>query len=101
MATLCFGQIICNNIPHSRTVRRFIEKQVHRWILRNSKTSDPTKTKYLVTLQRQEEGHGVNCRIEIYDGKTLWRAIEYSSGLHQALIRCINHLMPTSPYQPT
>jgi len=91
---MTYGQIICKNIPDSRTVRRFIEKQIHRWILRHIKTDEPQNTQYFVTLQREREGHDVNCRVEIFDGKNIWLGMEYSAGLHQALIRCLNHLIP-------
>lgn len=96
------GQIVCNNIPNSRTVRRFIEKQILRWALRHgvSEKHQNQTPRYFVSLQREKEGHGVNCRIEISDGKTVWKAMEYASGLHQALIRCLNHLMPIPTARP-
>jgi hypothetical protein len=97
------GQIIYNNVSKSRTVRRFIEKRIFNWLrdqgLVNDRTSGMTP-RYFVTLQRDREGHGVNCRIEIDTGKNLWRSVEYASGLHQALIRGLNHLIPSKPPQP-
>lgn len=105
MASPFFGQISYRNIPHSRTVRRFIEKRIQQWILNNptlttpSPTTESSSTRYFVSIQREKEGHGVNCQIEIDNGRMHWRSVEYASNLHQALIRAVNHLIPAQPHQ--
>jgi hypothetical protein len=92
--------ITCREIPNSRTVRSFIEKRLGEWIRVHG--YDDRSAHYHVTLDREGGGHLVFCQIEVvtYSGneqapKTeLWTGSWSALGLHQALLKTLNHMMP-------
>ena len=86
------SQIVCNRLSRSKTIRCFARKQMDRWITQHLTTVGPAEAHYLVVLQREGEGHHVNCQIEIKQGRHRWSGNWYGSGLHQAVLECLAHL---------
>ncbi|MCM2278118.1 MAG: hypothetical protein NDJ89_08575 [Oligoflexia bacterium] len=95
------GDVLCDGIRESRALRRFVEKHVRRWLLLNSGTGTGASgpLHYQVTLCREGYGNLVNCRVEIHEGPKAWIGTQYGEGLQQALLRCLERLLPTPPVQ--
>ena len=86
------GTILCEDVPRSRTVRGFIEKRISRWLSPKVPTQHATYARYLVRLRREGEGHWIHCQVEINWGEHTWVSAESASGLHQAVLRCLERI---------
>jgi hypothetical protein len=92
MASQMERKIICREIPNSRTVRSFIEKRVGEWLRKRG--YDEQASRYHVILDREGGGHLVSCHIEVVSGAERWTGDWAGSGLHQALLKALNHMIP-------
>jgi hypothetical protein len=88
------GEIVCNDVADSRPVRRFIQKQVERWLGLHGAAADPSLTYYHVTFNREGAGHLVDCRVEVRLGRQRWVSSQVAYGLHQALLQALDRMSP-------
>jgi hypothetical protein len=88
-------QIVCRKIPNSRTVRSFIEKHVDAWLRGHG--YDDNSSRYHVTLAREGSGHVVSCEIEVLANSEQkmerWVGSWSDLGLHQTLLKTLNHMV--------
>lgn len=99
------NQIICREIPNSKTVRNFVQKRLREWIRVHG--LDETNTHYQVILNREGGGHHFSCQIEVQAAWSSsgdadvsggahmerWIGSWADSGLHQTLLKTLNHMI--------
>src|SRR5262245_39268149 len=97
------GLVHYEQIPDSRALRRFADKQIRRWIQKKIAKEDPgVSANYLIDLKREGAGHTFICQVVIKLGNQIWAGYQYKGTLHQALIRCLDQLtqVPTPQLMP-
>ena len=92
------GKIQTRDVPNSRALRRFIERQVTNWIALKFRELSKIRASYLVEFRREGAGHTFDCQVEINLGNQKWVGHHYEGGLHQALIQCLNQMIPSPTY---
>lgn len=85
-----------DNVPESKTIRRIVEKKIHRWIRSRFSAETSGQFSYRAVFRKEGEKSVICCYLEIGFGKRLWRASWYARNLHQALQQCLGHLTPTT-----
>lgn len=88
-----WGEIICDRVPWSRSINRFVDKQIHQW-LKSHREDERKGGHYHVVFERISLGHSLGCHVELEIGDKIWRGSDYSQGLHQSLIQTLNHMSP-------
>jgi hypothetical protein len=90
------GLIQYEQISDSRALRRFADQQIKKWIYKRHPKEPGVSAKYLVDLKREGAGHTFICQIVIKLGNQIWAGYQYKGTLHQALIRCLDQLVPVT-----
>jgi hypothetical protein len=86
----CWGEVICDRVPWSRSISRFVDKQIQQW-LRNK--SGAAKAHYQVFFERVTQGgHCLGCHVKLELGDEVWTGSQYAGGLHQSLIMSLQHM---------
>ena len=85
------NKIVCREIPNSKTIRHFIEKRVREWIRIHG--FDETSAHYQVIMNREGKGHLFSCQIEVQAQQERWTGDWADSGLHQTLMKTLNHMI--------
>ena len=86
------GEISCEGIKDSRSVRKFIakrfEKRIHAENLILASQSELPRCRF--TLRREGEGHRFSCTLELTWQGRRWSATIDAAGLHQSVIQCLD-----------
>lgn len=90
-----WGEVICDRVPWSRSIHRFVNKQIQQW-LRSHREIDETGGHYHIVFERVSLGHSLGCHVQLEIGDRVWRGSNYAQGLHQSLIQTLNHMSPVT-----
>jgi hypothetical protein len=96
MENTTFGEIIFIEVPHIRSVQRFVQKRVGSWVddwkQLHGYSKERIRTFFYVRFEKVGNGHQIFCTVQLIIGNRLWKGTALASGLHRALIRSIEHL---------
>ncbi len=102
------GTLVSDGIQLSKPIRAFVQKRIRKWLEQRklavaggaggTRGADP---RYAVTLVRGTQGHRVECQILVQEGSTWWAGAEIANGLHQAVLKALDHMFRTQPSQLT
>lgn len=87
------GEIHCTKISNSRAVRKFVIKQISRWLMANH-VAPEERAHFDVTIDRQGEGHHFDCRVKILTKNKIWTAYSCTQDLNRALKVCLARMVP-------
>jgi len=90
------GEIEFIQVPHLRSVQKFVHKRIAQWVgewraLQGGSLNDLTAFFY-VKFEKIGTGHQIFCTIQLIIGKRMWKGTAIASGLHRALIYSMGHL---------
>src|SRR5450755_1130294 len=90
------GEITFVQVPHIRSVQRFVGKRVSSWVddwkRLHGHSTEALRAFFYVRFEKIGGGHQIFCTIQLIIGDRIWKGTALASGLHRALIRSIEHL---------
>ncbi len=89
------GEINCDGVHYPKSVYRFIEKRIERWLQPKISQLQNAYPKFNVSFERVQYGRSrlILCYVEIRVGSKTWTGTWYGHDLHQTLTRCLEHMM--------
>jgi hypothetical protein len=87
------GWVVYKNVPYSKGLHRFIEKQVTKWLRVNSPGQTSTEeTWYRTIFEREGELKLVSCRIELRVDGRVWIGCETAHSADLALLKSLQRM---------
>ena len=90
------GEIVFVQVPHIRSVQRFVRKRVGHWLDEwkrlHGQSASRVRTFFYVRFEKIGDGHQIFCTVQLIVGDRILRGTSLASGLHRALIRSMSHL---------
>ena len=90
------GEVICKDIANPRTVNRFVQKWIGRWIELRGVDANSPSSYFHVIFTREGFGPAVGCQMRLRIGNELWTGANYGQTISEALKQCLDHLNPIS-----
>ena len=91
MEILISGKIDFDRVPQIKSVKKFVEKKITRWL-------DEYKAPYFryaffyVKLEKVGDGHDVHADVHLFVGSERLRAMAMGSGIQDAIKICLKNL---------
>lgn len=89
-------EIRFHELPHSKPIRRFIQKGLQKWIFQNNH-GEPDVAK--IEFFRDPIEQKVGCYIEVHRGRERWRNFVYGKGIQSSFQTCLKHLTLNTPVE--
>ena len=89
-------EIKFHELPHSKPIRRFIQKNLQKWIFQH-----PKKELQLAKVEffRDPIEQKVGCYIEVHRERERWRNFVYGKGIQSSFQTCLKHLTLNTPIE--
>jgi len=106
MSKLLQGKVIYENVSHNNCLQKFIEKQIAKWVIKQSGVGSAEgallDSDFKVRFEKIGSTHSILCRLEIFTGEQLWTGFSEAAHLDQALLKTLQHmhLVSNPAFQP-
>lgn len=85
-------EILFREVPHSKPIRSFIQKNLSKWFFDHSAQEAVARVEFF----RDPADAKIGCYIEVRRGEKHWRNFMYGKGIQNTFQQCLKHLTPNT-----
>lgn len=80
------------NVRESKSVRRWVEKKIARWIQSHTLTVAAAQPSFDASFWREGDQNWISCVVRVNSGRRILKGHWYGRSVQQALQECLGHL---------